>query len=352
MKKLFITNFTVALAIILIVVGRSYYNIDNYVIAAIILGVLIVGLIVMAIAEANEINEDENLTGAFGFADGNDFSEVEEKNTMVEEEYKECILKLLAFAMNQNGRQMVCELDSVKSSIKRYFKSTKEQNDALNRFKTYLNDTTLRVKDICNKIDDNLSTEGKSSILMELLAVLYADGEYEGREIAFINKVAGYLSIYESSLKHIILLFRAKKYAGYYGDTTITDDPYLAQERRKRQEQEEKERQEREGYWYRDRYGRKQYRRYSNESSGSSSGGSSYSTSYTTSSELENAYKILEITSSATNEEVKRAYKSIIFRWHPDRFSTQGEEAVRNATDTTKIINQAYDTICKARGMK
>lgn len=39
-------------------------------------------------------------------------------------------------------------------------------------------------------------------------------------------------------------------------------------------------------------------------------------------------------------------------KYHPDRVETMGEEIKRNAEQQFKIINEAYETICRARGIK
>jgi len=63
-------------------------------------------------------------------------------------------------------------------------------------------------------------------------------------------------------------------------------------------------------------------------------------------------YKILGIDSTATDQEVKKAYRRLAMKYHPDRVETMGEEIKRNAEQQFKIINEAYETICRARGIK
>ena len=69
------------------------------------------------------------------------------------------------------------------------------------------------------------------------------------------------------------------------------------------------------------------------------------------SSNLESAYKILEIESSATNEEVKKAYRKQAHTHHPDRVSYLGEEMQKNAKEKFQKISNAYEKIKKERGM-
>ncbi|MBO7134433.1 MAG: TerB family tellurite resistance protein [Bacteroidales bacterium] len=62
-------------------------------------------------------------------------------------------------------------------------------------------------------------------------------------------------------------------------------------------------------------------------------------------------YEILGITKDATNEEVKKAYKRMAMKHHPDKVSGMGEEVTRKATEKFQAINEAYDRIKKERNM-
>jgi DnaJ like chaperone protein len=62
------------------------------------------------------------------------------------------------------------------------------------------------------------------------------------------------------------------------------------------------------------------------------------------------AYKILEIEKSATVEEVKKAYRRMAMKFHPDKVQHLGEEFIKDAQDKFKKINEAYEQIKKERG--
>lgn len=63
------------------------------------------------------------------------------------------------------------------------------------------------------------------------------------------------------------------------------------------------------------------------------------------------AYTALEISSSATNDEVKKAYRRMAMKYHPDKVANAGEELRKQATDKFRGINEAYEHIKKQRGM-
>ena len=89
-----------------------------------------------------------------------------------------------------------------------------------------------------------------------------------------------------------------------------------------------------------------QFGRYN--SSNGSNGGNGSSTSY---SNDENNYKILGISPSATDDEVKKAYRKMAIKYHPDKVATLGEEVQKAAEEKFKAISQAYEAICKERGL-
>lgn len=69
-------------------------------------------------------------------------------------------------------------------------------------------------------------------------------------------------------------------------------------------------------------------------------------------SSLEEAYKVLEITPDATDQEVRAAYRRLALKHHPDRVATLGEDVKKAAEEKFQEINNAKERIYKARGMK
>lgn len=69
------------------------------------------------------------------------------------------------------------------------------------------------------------------------------------------------------------------------------------------------------------------------------------------STNLEAAYRVLGIAPSATNDEVKKAYRQMALKHHPDRVSTLGNDVMKAAQKKFQEINNAKDLIYKARGI-
>ena len=66
---------------------------------------------------------------------------------------------------------------------------------------------------------------------------------------------------------------------------------------------------------------------------------------------LDAAYQILEIDKNVTDDEVKKAYKKMAIKHHPDKVSSLGTDVQRSAEEKFKKINEAYEKIKKDRGL-
>ena len=62
------------------------------------------------------------------------------------------------------------------------------------------------------------------------------------------------------------------------------------------------------------------------------------------------AYKILEIEKTATDDEVKKAYRTLAKKHHPDKLQDLGEEHLKGAQEKFQSIQAAYEKIKKERG--
>lgn len=66
---------------------------------------------------------------------------------------------------------------------------------------------------------------------------------------------------------------------------------------------------------------------------------------------VEDWYKILEVDASASDEDVKKAYRRMAMKYHPDKVSTMGDDVKRGAHEKFQKLNEAYEKIKKERGM-
>ncbi len=67
--------------------------------------------------------------------------------------------------------------------------------------------------------------------------------------------------------------------------------------------------------------------------------------------DVDSAYKILEITPDATDDEVKKAYRRMAMKYHPDKVMHLGEDVQKAAHEKFQTVNNAYEDIKKKRGI-
>ena len=67
---------------------------------------------------------------------------------------------------------------------------------------------------------------------------------------------------------------------------------------------------------------------------------------------LDHAYALIEVFPNSSKLEVKKAYRRLLSRNHPDKLMAQGlpEEMIKIANAKTQKIMKAYELICKSKG--
>ncbi len=65
----------------------------------------------------------------------------------------------------------------------------------------------------------------------------------------------------------------------------------------------------------------------------------------------DSAYKILEIEKTATDAEVKKAFRTMAKKYHPDKLQHMDEAYRKGAEEKFRNVQEAYETIQKERGI-
>lgn len=63
------------------------------------------------------------------------------------------------------------------------------------------------------------------------------------------------------------------------------------------------------------------------------------------------AYNILGVKPTATDDEVKKAYRKMAVEYHPDKVAYLGEDVQKSANEKFRKISDAYEAIKKERGL-
>lgn len=66
---------------------------------------------------------------------------------------------------------------------------------------------------------------------------------------------------------------------------------------------------------------------------------------------VDSAYKILEIERNATDDEIKKAYRRMAVKFHPDKVSHLGEDFQKQAKEKFQNVSDAYEKIKKERNI-
>lgn len=95
------------------------------------------------------------------------------------------------------------------------------------------------------------------------------------------------------------------------------------------------------------------YQQYSRYSSGSGSGSSSFGNRGSSGPSLSGAYKTLGLNTTANESEIRKAYRRLLSKNHPDKLASKGasEAEIKKASEKTHQIRTAYETIMQSKGI-
>ena len=63
----------------------------------------------------------------------------------------------------------------------------------------------------------------------------------------------------------------------------------------------------------------------------------------------DNAYKILEVSSNASQDEIKSAYRKMVKKYHPDKLRGQDPAMVKGAEEKFREVQKAYETLMRQK---
>ena len=203
------------------------------------------------------------------------------------------LLVLSSAVVKADGRIYKSEVEAVRSFIRQNFgeSAVEEAMRIFDKLKTQ----QVNIYTVGAQIADNMNYSQRLQLFHYLTQLALADGNFSESEKSVLEAIGGAIRLSASDTASIIAMY-------YPGSSDY----------------------------------------------GSGAGSSSRSSSGTS---LDSAYAILEITPSATDDEVKSAYRRMAMKHHPDKVATLGPEVQKAAAEKFRKIQEAYETIKKQRGI-
>lgn len=214
------------------------------------------------------------------------------------------LMVLVAAMMKADGRVLKSELEVVKTFLRKNFKE-KDAKKALRLLKDLLNND-YNVRAVADQIGRNTNYSMRLELLHLLWAIAAADGRISESEVQMARVIAQGMFLNEADARSIEAMYRSGSNNGW-----------------------------------------------SNANQGWSNANQGWSSAREakTNDDADWAYTILEISRDASDEEVKRAYRRMAMKFHPDKVSSLGPEAQRVATEKFRKVQEAYEYIKRMRAI-
>ena len=216
------------------------------------------------------------------------------------------LLSLCTLVIRANGVVTQAELDFVRNQFVQLY--GKERANSVFRTFNDLKGREISAERVATFIRQRSNYETRLQILYFLFGIAQADGFVSADEVAQIEEIAYYFHTNKPDYDSIKAMFTT-----YSGSRSSYKSGYN------------------------NSYDNGNYNRNS---------------SYTDSRRhTPDAYAILGITPQATDAEVKKAYREMAKKYHPDKVITDDEAIKKGAEEKFKQVQQAYEQIARQRGI-
>jgi DnaJ like chaperone protein len=216
------------------------------------------------------------------------------------EDFSASLLLLSAAVMKSDGKVMKSELDYVRKFYTEQFGLDYAQKQMLDLRELLKQD--IRLREVCEEIKNHMDYHLRLQLLHYLFGLAKSDDNMSNAEMDTIQQISQYMGINFKDYESLKAMFMFGNYGGSYS------------------------------------------------SGDSSSGGGARPRS--AGMDLASAYTILETESSVSDDELKKAYRKMAIKYHPDKVASLGEAHVKSATEKFQKVQQAYEVVCASRGIK
>lgn len=206
------------------------------------------------------------------------------------------LLILFAFVMKADGRVTKLEVNYVRSFFEKNFGQL-EANKRMLELRDILQQNTINLNEKCLNINKILNYAQKLELLHFLFNISFVDGNITKQELNAIHNISSLLRISAWDFGTIQAMYLNSQQRNY------------------------------------------NYQNYGGESQ------------QTTQYQSNNAYVILQVDKNASDDEIKKSYRKLVIKYHPDKVASLGEDIQKNAKEKFQQINAAYEIIKKERGL-
>ncbi len=198
------------------------------------------------------------------------------------------LLVLVAAIMKADGTVRKVELDYVKQFLIRNF-GRDGAIEALSMLKDILKQE-INVAPVCLQISENMDYASRLQLMYFLVNIATIDGHFDPREEQLLNQIAEQIGISVADRESIRSMFGGER-ESY---SSRVRQPHLPS--------------------------------------------------------LEQAYRILEVDQNADVATIKKAYRAMAVKYHPDKVAYLGEDVKKAANEKFQRLNEAYELIKKDKG--
>jgi len=292
-KKFSKVDFT---KMIVIILGIAFVNIFNYFILELPHIGIFIGSLMLHIIPFVHDNR----------------SNIENIQNTENEVFVICMVKFVAHITNMKKEQAEENLKLVEYYVNDFLTGTfaKEQ---INNYKFCLK-KGININSTYKQAKSTLDKKDLIRLIFILMRFVYSDKKASDSNFALIVEIANGLNLPQSTFDKLFAMF-------------VNDQPEIFIVNNFNQTQEETSSPE-------DEY---EYSKSSNYA-------------YSTTS-IYDDYAVLELSSSATDEEVKKAFRTLAKKYHPDTVNQNDESALKTASENFKKISESYERIKDFRGI-
>lgn len=215
-------------------------------------------------------------------------------------DFSAVLIVVSAAVMKADGKVLKSELDFVR----KYFVRNFGEEVAIEKIKILgeVLKQDIPIEDVARQIRANMRVSEKRLLLQYLFGIAIADGHIDSSELAMIERISRGIGI--SSIEFLSMKAMFTQTQGGYQRSYSQGSNRNHQAPRKR------------------------------------------------TVPISQSYSVLGLSSSSTDDQLKKAYRKLAVKYHPDKVAHLGEDHIRTAEEKFQKVQEAYENVKTSRGLK